>query len=109
MNKLKVSNKPAYNVLETAEWIITPEFNIDFTFDSSVMVLEFDKLREDFLKPLREAMNNFHIQVNTKLSESKEVKNHIKNRRELFADLVKENPVLDKLRIELGLDIENEP
>ncbi|MXV38233.1 hypothetical protein GO491_06020 [Flavobacteriaceae bacterium Ap0902] len=109
LKKLKNNYKPAYNVMETAHWRITVDYDIEFTFDSSVMVLEFEKLKDDFLRRVREKLNNFHIQVKTKVSTSKNTRSHIKTRKEKFQEMVEEFPILDKLRIELGLDIDNEP
>ncbi|MGI9528018.1 MAG: hypothetical protein ACR2MS_13000 [Weeksellaceae bacterium] len=103
--ELKNDNKPAYNVMETADWRITTDFNIALTFDSSVMVLEFDKLKSDFLRKARKTLNNFHIQVEPLISAVKETKSHIKTKKEIYEEMVKVNPLIEKLRNELGLDI----
>lgn len=94
--------------MQTANWHIN-NHTIEFTFDSRVMILEFDKLKEDFLKNVRKKLNNFSIQTITKVSAIKKTKSHIKTRREKFDDLVKINPNIEILRQKFGLDIENEP
>ena len=109
MAKIQKKNQPLFNVLETVHWRITNEKDIELTFDSSVMILEFDKNKEDFVKKVRKQLNNFHIKILTAISKENKTKSHIKSRREIYEELVQKNPSIEKLRQSFGLDIENEP
>lgn len=73
------------------------------------MIFELDKYKQRFLKTIRTKLNNFGILIETKISQSKKTKNHIKTRRQKFDELVEKNPHVDILRKTFGLDIENEP
>ncbi|MDO5654539.1 MAG: hypothetical protein Q4G27_00195 [Flavobacteriaceae bacterium] len=107
--KSNKKNKSLFNVLDTVQWRLTQEKNIEFTFDSSTMILEFEQAREHFLKALRTQLNNYSIMVITKVSKSNETKNHIKTRREIFQELVDKNPSLELLRKKFNLNIDNSP
>lgn len=73
------------------------------------MFLEFENNKEHFLKHVRKHLNNFAIKVIPKVSATKETKNHIKTRRELFQELVDKNPSVEFLRQKFNLNIDSDP
>lgn len=107
--KLKETEQATYHVLTTAKWNISNDLDIVFTFDSGAVSLEFEKIKDEFLKELRTEFNNFHIQAITKIAKTKSKKKHIKSRTDIYKELVKLNPKIEEIRIKLGLDVENEP
>ena len=100
---------PLFNILDTVKWRLTSDKNIEFIFDSSAMVLEFENSKEHFLKSVRQKLNNYAIRAITKVSTSKETKNHVKTRREIFQELVDKNPAVELLRQKFNLNIDNDP
>lgn len=109
MNSIKDRNKPAYNVLQTVKWHFKAKNQIEFTFNSQAMIVEFDKLRGKFLKKLRTTLNNFSITIDTVVSKTDVKTNYVKTRKDIYNDLVKANPDIEYLKEKFGLDIENEP
>lgn len=102
-------NIPVYNVLQTAEWKINDNESIDIVFDSEVMAIEFENIREDFVTSLRQALNNFYVNIHKKVNTAKKTKKHIKTRREIFEDLIAINSAVAKLKEVFNLDIDSEP
>lgn len=108
LNKLKESQNATYHVLTTAKWKLSDKNNIVFTFDSAAVSSEFEKIKENLLKELRTDLNNFKIQISSEISKTKIKKKYIKSRADIYKDIIKLNPMVEEIRIKLGLDIENE-
>lgn len=109
LEDIKNVNKPLFNVMQTASWKITPEKNVVFTFDTGAMQQEFENSKDDFVKCIRESLNNYAVSVQTEVTGGKEGKSHIKSRREKYEDLLKRNPDIELLRQKFNLDIDREP
>ena len=109
LEKLGKIDTPVYNVLQTANWKIIDSENVELTFDSESMAIEFENVKDDFVTELRQAVNNFYVKVERKVSLSKDTKQHIKTRKDIFNDLVKINPSVETLRQVFQLNIEDEP
>lgn len=107
--KIQKKNKPLYNVLDTLKWNLKDKHQIHLIFDSSMMIMEFDKSKDDFVKKVRKKLNNYAIRVFTEVTKDKNTKSHIKSRKDIFNELVEKNPNIVILAQRLGLDIENEP
>lgn len=108
LNKLKESKTATFHVLTTAKWRLSDENNIIFTFDSAAVSSEFENIKENLLKELRKDFNNYKIQISSEISKSKIKKKYIKSRADIYKEIIKLNPMVEDIRIKLGLDIENE-
>ncbi|MBV7440035.1 hypothetical protein KRX57_01240 [Weeksellaceae bacterium TAE3-ERU29] len=73
------------------------------------MAIEFENVKDNFVTELRQAVNNFYVKVDKKISVSKNTKQHIKTRKDIFEDLIKINPSVETLRQVFQLNIEDEP
>lgn len=101
---LKAQNKiPAYNALHTAKVLLKDKHQIVFEFSSLSLSSEFD-LQKDALKlMMREKLNNHSIEFNVEI-RSEATQNFIKSKAEIFREMAEKNPVLLKMKNELGLD-----
>lgn len=106
--KLQKKNKPLFNVLDTVNWRIDEKHHVHLIFDSRMMLLEFEKSKEHFVKKARKKLNNYGLMVVSEVSEETQTVNHIKTRKDIYQEFVERNPMVEKLAKQLGLDIENE-
>lgn len=105
LSQLQSENKiPAYNALQSGNIALKENFTIEFTFSSLSLSNEFDLHRVELMKFFREKFNNYGIDFKVVITESK-AKNFIKSKAELFKEMAEENPILLKLKEELGLDL----
>lgn len=109
LEKIKNHNRPAFNVLQTAEWEINKSNDIVLSFDSESMAIEFENLREQFVIFFRENLNNYYIQILKKVKDEASDKKHIKSRRDIFNEMAEKNENLLRLQKIFDLDIDNTP
>lgn len=83
--------------------------NVHLLFDSGTMEIEFDRVKEDFVRSARKSLNNYALRVISDVSKDVTTVSHIKSRRNIYDELVEKYPIVDKFTRSLGLDIENEP
>lgn len=104
LETLRLENKiPSYNALQSGSLELKDNFIIDISFNSSSTIHEFEQLKDRLILFLREKLNNHIFEFNTVLLEG-ETENLIKSKDEIFREMAEQNPVLLKLKKELGLD-----
>jgi hypothetical protein len=105
LTKLQVEHKiPAYNALSSGSIELKDNFVIEFTFSSLSLSGEFDLYRMDLMRFFREKFNNYGIEFQVTITQG-ESKNFIKSKAELFKEMAEANPILLKMKEELGLDL----
>ncbi|MDD3458052.1 MAG: hypothetical protein PHO74_01045 [Weeksellaceae bacterium] len=104
LEDLKSENKiPTYNALYNGKIGLKEDFQVMIEFISSSIVHEFENHKERLVSFLRRELNNYSLDITVTISES-ESENFIKSNSEIFKDMVKQNPIVLKLKNELGLD-----
>ncbi|MFV0304839.1 MAG: hypothetical protein ACK5IC_05105 [Moheibacter sp.] len=76
---------------------------INFQFNSASLLKEFDLQKEDLVKFLREKLNNHTLDFHTEVVHD-DSKNFVKSKAEIFKEMAEKNPILLKMKEELGLD-----
>ncbi|MBM77044.1 MAG: DNA polymerase III, subunit gamma and tau [Crocinitomicaceae bacterium] len=82
------------------------DFLVEVVIDSKVQQMEFQKEIQDLLDFLRTELNNGHIQLDIKISESNVQKLTHLTSRERFFQMAEKNPDLNLFKDEFDLDIE---
>ncbi len=105
LTELQAQHKiPVYNALHTGKIKLKDNFRILFEFNSGSLVNEFDLEKDNLMRLMREKLNNHFIEFETKISHQKS-ENFVKTKGDIFNEMVKKNPILLKMKDELGLDI----
>lgn len=101
--QLEEKNRIAtFNALNHSEIRIIEGSEIGISFNSSSIEQEFDECSEEIILFLRKKLNNYKISIKTEVAKSEE-KKFIKTDEDIFKEMVKENPILLKLKNDLGL------
>lgn len=79
-------------------------FTIEFKTDNKIISNDLQKISE-LLGFLKRKLNNYHIKVNTQLTK-KEENHRAYTDQEKFEQMAKKNPSVQKLKNELGLEID---
>ena len=104
LSELQKQNKiPVYNALHTGKIKLINETQIEFEFESASLINEFDLEKNELMKLMREKLRNDLIDFKTKLNLS-ETGNFVKTKADIFNEMVKKNPILLKMKEEMGLD-----
>ncbi|MCF8233336.1 MAG: DNA polymerase III subunit gamma/tau [Bacteroidales bacterium] len=80
------------------------EFTIEFKNDNKIISNDLQKISE-LLGFLKRRLNNYHIKLNTQLTQ-KEENQRAYTDQEKFEQMTKKNPSVQKLKNELGLEID---
>jgi DNA polymerase-3 subunit gamma/tau len=87
---------------------ITPEItdypNVEAVIDNELLLGEVEKIRGNIRATLRKTLHNSDIEFSPRLAKPEEVKPLLTN-REVFDELRKTNPAIEKLRNALGLEL----
>jgi len=94
---------PAYNALHTGKVKLGEGFRILFEFNSASLVNEFDLEKDNLMRLMREKLNNHFIEFETNINH-KSSENFVKTKADIFNEMVKKNPILLKMKDEMGLD-----
>jgi DNA polymerase-3 subunit gamma/tau len=86
--------------------VLKPNFEIEFTIDSSVQKIDLDNEKPAILGYLRKELNNYSISISIALTESEDTSMKYLSGRDRFLQMAEKNDSLHKLREQLGLDIE---
>jgi DNA polymerase-3 subunit gamma/tau len=78
---------------------------IDFKVDNKIQKKEMEDRLTEFLPPLRQKLNNFHLQLNIKVTEQATGQKAY-TPQEKFAKMAEKNPELKKMKDQLGLEID---
>lgn len=101
---LKSENKmPSYNALQAGKIHLKENYKIEIEFNSSSMIYEFDYLKDRLIIFLREKLKNSVFEISSVINEG-EAESYIKSKSEIFGEMVLRNPILKKLKADLGLD-----
>jgi DNA polymerase-3 subunit gamma/tau len=104
LTQLQTRNKiPVYNALHTGKISKLEKFQILFEFNSASLINEFDLQKEELMKLMREKLNNHSLEFLTKINRET-AQNFVKTKAEIFNEMVKKNPILLKMKEEMGLD-----
>ncbi|MGB6084567.1 hypothetical protein [Moheibacter sp.] len=104
LNQLLKANKiPAYNALHTGKLELKDNFKIQFEFSSASLANEFDLEKDNLMWFLREKLNNYAIDFQVQVIQDDTVK-YIKTKADVFKEMAEKNPILLKMKEELGLD-----
>lgn len=80
------------------------DFHVYYSLPNQLMADQLERLRPRLLKYLREALNNYSVDLTIKI-EVAEVKKFVYTPQEKFEKLQELNPTIDLLRKLFGLDI----
>lgn len=86
--------------------VLKPNFEIEFTIDSSVQQIELDTEKPLLLGYLRRELNNYSISLTIILTDSDDSSMKYLSGRERFLQMADKNDSLHQLREKLGLDID---
>lgn len=86
--------------------VLKPNFEIEFTIDSSVQQIDLDTEKPSILGYLRKELNNYSISISIVLTESEDTSMKYLSGRDRFLQMAEKNDSLHQLREQLGLDIE---
>lgn len=104
LNQLLKGNKiPAYNALHTGKLELKENFKIQFEFSSASLANEFDLEKDNLMRFLREKLNNYAIDFQVQVIQDDTVK-YVKTKADVFKEMAEKNPILLKMKEELGLD-----
>jgi DNA polymerase-3 subunit gamma/tau len=78
---------------------------IDFIVDNKIQKKEMEDRLTEFLPPLRQKLNNFHLQLNIKVTEQTTGQKAYTPQAK-FAQMAEKNPELKKMKDQLGLEID---
>ena len=78
---------------------------IDFTVDNKIQKKVLEERLTEFLPVLRQKLNNFHLQLNIKVTEQTSGQKAY-TPQEKFAQMAEKNPELKKMKDQLGLEID---
>lgn len=98
-----------HNIIKMVKWEIQDTENILLSFYSETMAVKFENVRDELINELRKTLNNYYVTLNKKVIDEVPQEMHIKSRRDIFNDLVKENPLIEVLQQRFLLDIDNMP
>ena len=105
LNRLQQQNKiPAYNALHTGKVFLKEGFKILFEFNSGSLVNEFDLEKDNLMRLIREKLNNYSIEFETQINHDT-TRKFVKTKLDIFNEMVNKNPILLKMKDEMGLDI----
>lgn len=99
----KRKKNPAYQALITASYELKDNHCISFQFNSASLLKEFELQKDDLILFLRKELNNHLIELQTEVKLDKS-KNYVKSKAEIFKEMAEKNPILVKMKEELGLD-----
>jgi len=104
LHQLQLQHKvPVYNALHTGKVRLGEGFRILFEFNSASLVNEFDLEKDNLMRLMREKLNNHFIEFETKINHQAS-ENFVKTKADIFNEMVKKNPILLKMKEEMGLD-----
>ena len=98
------NNIPAFNALSSGKVVLLDDFVIQFLFGSKSLINELQLQKEKLIIFLREKLNNYSLKIQ-EIVEHDESVNYIKTKADLFQELAKKNPILLKMKDELGFDL----
>lgn len=101
---LEAENKiPTFNALQSGKVSLRENFLIHFEFNSASLASEFNDQKERLMLFFRENLNNYAIDFEVEIKEDKAVK-FIITPSDIFQQMAEKNPLLLKMKEELGLD-----
>jgi DNA polymerase-3 subunit gamma/tau len=86
--------------------VLKPNFELEFTIDSSVQKIDLDNEKPSLLSYLRKELNNYSISLSVVLTKSEDNSMKYLSGRDRFLQMAEKNDSLHQLREKLGLDIE---
>lgn len=106
LHELKEKDNRAYNGIKDTKISLSEinENDVIFTYVSQSSQSEFELHKSNFLSKIRGVLNNFLIQLISKVEELKGV-NLVLRKDEVFQKMVQKNPLLQKLKDQLDLNI----
>ena len=78
--------------------------NIEIVVDNEILLEDVAKIKTRITKTLATTLHNGNIQLNIRLAKTDEIKKRL-TKREIFNELRKENPAIEKLRTSLNLEL----
>ena len=96
-------NIATYNVFSSLKIDLPKENHIKIQFSSKSSLAEFDKEKDWLVHTIREKFNNHIFVIENEILETTE-ENHILSNEDKYKLMLAKNPLIEKLRVELGLD-----
>jgi len=104
--KVKKENKLSLlATLTKHELSLNENFEITLLLDNDIQVIEVETAKVELLGFLRKELNNYGIQLITKIVETQEKSTHLTS-KDKFLKMAEKNEALNKFREQLGLEIE---
>lgn len=105
-HKLKSEGKSSlFSMLTSYKPVLKEDYTVWFPLDHKAQLLSFDEFKTDFTQSLRKQFNNAYIQIITEIQQVS-VNRKPFSAEEKFEIMAKENPHLQLLRKQFGLDLE---
>ncbi len=106
LTQLKETNNTAHNGLKETkiELSANNKDEIIFIYISLSSLQEFDNYRPKFIIKIKALLNNFSINIISKIEELKNF-NLVVTKEDVYQQMAQNNPLLEKLREKLDLDI----
>ncbi len=102
---IKKKSPNLYSTLTRNKPELKENFRIELVIDNKVQEREILERKSNIMFFLREELNNYHIQLDTRIEESHEEKKAYLP-EEIYQEMVKKNPNIKKLKDELDLELD---
>lgn len=101
----EANRKVEYNAFMTGKMEMNTNGHLLFKFGSLALLNEFTEHKEDILLFLRDRLQNDYLLLETEL-DAEEAKKYTKTNQEVFDEMSHKNPLLKKLKEDLGLNLD---
>jgi DNA polymerase III subunit gamma/tau len=102
----KKNKKTLHTALTSSEPFLKEDFLIEYTLDNKTLFDNFNREKQLFLDHLKQELNNYSIQLRTKLIKSENEEIFLYTDKEKFKKLAESHPELIYLKDKLNLDFE---
>ncbi len=99
------SDKNIYFTLKRNKPVVKEDEKLEFSVDNKIQKNEIDERKMDIMPRLKEALNNYHIQLEVVVNEM-EVQSKAYLPQEKFKKMAEKNPALKTLKDKLNLEID---
>ncbi|MFA9289956.1 MAG: hypothetical protein ACEQSF_01845 [Solirubrobacteraceae bacterium] len=105
LDQIKLTNPTTYNGLKETKLACMDNTILLFKFVSKLSLLEFEEYKIDFLKIIREKLNNYYIDIETIIEENTSSTFKAITKLDVSKELVTKHPLFQKLIEDFDLDI----
>ena len=103
-NHVDKNNRSLFTTLNNRVPELKSDFKLVFPIENKVQLNQIDAIKVDLVNYLREHLINYSLTFDTPIKKL-ESKKHIYTDEEKYKEMAKKNPLLEKLREKLDLDL----